>query len=99
MGPAVPKSIVVIDPPHREWTRRQACIICEPGKQSTPTECAHVKNKRNHGDENNLIPLCQSCHREQHRIGIKTFAARHKKDLGHLARSYRKWADQEMEFP
>jgi len=93
---AVPKPTIFIDLPRREWIRAQACAICPSGKQSSPTECAHVHTKRNAGDDHNLVPLCKAHHAEQHRVGVQTFATQHGVDLEARAVAY--WAryDKEM---
>jgi|SRR3990172_4190994 len=96
MSKPVPRPVVLIDPPRREWTRQQPCLCCEPGKQSTPTESAHVHTKRNAGDDHNLIPLCGEHHKQQHAIGVVSFASMHGKDLEAEASRYWDAYDKEQ---
>jgi Putative HNHc nuclease len=56
-----------------------------------PVEAAHVHARRNGGDVSNAVPLCRYHHAEQHRIGVKSFAAKYGLDLEALARRY--WED------
>ena len=61
----IPKPVIVIDPPRREWIKSLPCTICAltgAAKQASPTECAHVVTRR-HGDHENLVPLCAEHHR------------------------------------
>ena len=92
----VPRPVILRDPPRRAWIRDQACCVCPPGKQSEPTECAHVHTKRNAGDDHNLIPLCRRHHREQHQLGVETFAHRNGVDLEKSAAWYWDAYDKEM---
>ena len=89
---SVPKPSVVRDAAFRSWIRQMPCLLadrepCECGKyihvgsRRMVTEACHVRTRRNNGDMENLVPLCASHHKEQHRVGIKTFQARHHLDL------------------
>ena len=92
----IPKPVIVYDPPRRAWIRGQPCCVCEPGKQASATECAHVQTRRNAGDHENLVPICVVHHREQHRLGIKSFARVHRVDLEAVAQRYHRDYDREM---
>jgi hypothetical protein len=60
----VPKAVIIVDPPRRQWVRTLPCTICAltNAKQTSLTECAHVVTRR-HGDHENLVPLCAEHHR------------------------------------
>lgn len=88
----VPKENLVRDDDFRDWIRQLPCLLadrdpCECGKyihvgsRRMVTEACHVRTKRLAGDKANLTPLCSSHHREQHRVGIKTFQATYGLDL------------------
>jgi hypothetical protein len=47
----------------------------------SPCQPAHVKSRGAGGGRFDIVPLCHDHHREQHRVGIKTFAAKHALDL------------------
>jgi hypothetical protein len=96
---AFPKPVILVCEEARAWIRQQPCLLgsrepCECGKffsietRRTPTECCHVRTRRAHGDFENLVPMCGKHHREQHRIGIKTFNARYGLNLASLAVHY-----------
>lgn len=93
---AVPKHPAVRDDAFRAYIRSLPCLLadrdpCECGKfihvgsRRMVTEACHVRTRRLAGDERNLVPLCHSHHLEQHRIGIKTFAATYALDLKAIA--------------
>jgi hypothetical protein len=72
-------------PLYRAWIREQGCHIC--GR--TPVQAAHLPRVKAHGDEANLIPLCQTPHHtDVHQIGVKSFAAYHGLDLAEVATAY-----------
>lgn len=70
-----------INEAHCNFIRSLSCLIC---KDNTATECAHVRmakpalGKRQTGkgerpDDKWTVPLCSSCHLDQHDIGEKQF--------------------------
>jgi hypothetical protein len=68
----------------RAFVRGLPCLICTAAAKNRPigvcgpTEVAHVKTKgAAGGDFDNVIPLGQPHHREQHRVGIKSFEYRY----------------------
>jgi hypothetical protein len=70
-----------------EWMRQLNCCVC--GR--TPCEVAHVRSRAAGGTAADTVPLCNRCHREQHVVGVETFAARHNLDLTALAQKYDRW--------
>jgi hypothetical protein len=95
---AVPKSVIVIDPPRREWIRERPCTICAltNALQASPTECAHVHTRRNAGDQENLWPACKRHHAERHRWGIQTFQMTYGVVLEDVARRLHREYDKEQ---
>lgn len=100
----IPKNPPIRDDGFRDYIRGLRCLLadrepCECGKyiyvgsRRMVTEACHVRTRRNNGDVANLVPLCSSHHKEQHRVGIKTFQARHSIDLKTIAAEL--WADYE----
>ena len=72
-------------PGYVEWMQQQNCIVC--GR--TPCEVAHVRSRGAGGGwENNTVPMCTVCHRQQHDCGIQTFQRRHSVDMAERAREY-----------
>lgn len=72
------------------WIHRQPCATCYA---RPPSDAAHVKTRAAGGGPDDMIPLCRKCHRRQHDLGVKTFAARHGVDLRKLATRYAEaWA-------
>jgi hypothetical protein len=83
------------------WIRGFPCVGCGIGG---PIEAAHTTTggMGRKADASTLVPLCgphvlppyslyrfvESCHRELHRVGIKTFEARHEVNLKALAAKY-----------
>jgi hypothetical protein len=47
----------------------------------SPCQPAHVKSRGAGGGRFDIVPLCHEHHREQHSVGIKTFAAKYALDL------------------
>lgn len=107
MIPSPKPTPAVIVPEFRDFIRRLPCIlgnespcVCagyfDPVRRVIVSEFAHARTKRNNGDVENGLPLCAKHHKEQHRVGIKSFAARHSEGL--LGRTLREaavdyWAD------
>ena len=58
------------------------CAVCG----ATPSENAHVKSRGAGGGPEHVAPLCRTHHREQHRVGVRTFSERHGIDLQREAR-------------
>lgn len=76
---------------HRAWVRRHHCSV--PGCRRTPIECAHVRNGTDCGmgikpSDKWTISLCTHHHREQHRIGERSFEGRYALDLRILAEEF-----------
>ena len=81
---AVPKPQTPRDPGLVDWIRGQPCLVPKCG---LPGEPCHVRTKRNHGDPENVVPLCRWHHREQHERGVKDFSYRYGLNLTiHAAR-------------
>jgi putative HNHc nuclease len=71
------------------WLRTKPCCVPPVWEAiAHPSEAAHVHARRNGGDVANAVPLCPTHHAEQHRMGIKSFAAKYALDLDALARRY-----------
>lgn len=70
---SVPKSVTHTIPQFRDWIRSRRCLVT--GRHGV--EACHVRTRRNNGDVANLIPLCPGAHREQHQIGVVSFAAKY----------------------
>lgn len=74
-----------------EYVRNRGCAVKGCRRWAEP---AHVRTRRNAGawveidgeQVGNIAPLCHHHHREQHRIGIRSFEARHGLDLEEVAR-------------
>lgn len=60
--------------------RAMACVVVGDGC-SGPIEAAHVRSRGAGGGRRDLVPLCRGHHRQQHAIGIESFAARWGVDL------------------
>ena len=74
------------NPTYRSFIRDFPCHIPLCPERS---ECAHIKSRGAGGkDERNIVPLCRSHHREQHTIGIQSFAAKYGLDLPLIATAY-----------
>ena len=78
-------------PGHRAWVRRHDCCVC--GCRRGPIECAHVRSGTDGGaglkpSDKWTISLCEFHHREQHRIGEKTFGRKYELDLVALAKEF-----------
>jgi len=71
------------------WTRMRPCAACH----RSPCEVAHILKSRAAGGRPwHCIPLCAECHREQHTIGVVTFAKRHGLDIENLAHfHWKRW--------
>lgn len=65
------------------WLRKLPCARCEaaPGDLNNPVVSAHVDMAGGKGigskvADKHCIPLCDSCHKEQHQVGWLTFEKR-----------------------
>lgn len=68
------------DPAYCARIRTHPCLI--GASCSGRIECAHVVSRGAGGDDRgNTVPLCTRHHREQHRIGVTSFARRYGLDL------------------
>lgn len=74
--PRAPKPRTIRDAAYVTWVHGQPCIVC-----GRPGDACHVHTRRNGGDRRNLVPLCRAHHREQHTIGIVSFARRYNLNL------------------
>lgn len=84
-----PKPVVLRDPAYLLWVAERPCCAClVTGMKTWGCDPAHVRTRRNHGDEL-VVPLCRAHHRLQHAVGIKTFVLMFGLDLLRLAREYR----------
>lgn len=76
---------------HRQWIRGHICAVAGEDCGGN-IECAHVEGSGTGGmgmkaDDWATIPLCHLHHAERHRIGWRTFDARHGLDALNLAKS------------
>lgn len=76
---------------HASFVRSHEC--CVPGCTDRPIEAAHLREGSDGGmgrkpSDYYLISLCRAHHSEQHRIGERPFAAKHKIDLHALAAEF-----------
>jgi hypothetical protein len=71
-------------PAYRAWIRGWPCVACP----SRETQAAHLPRVKQHGDAQNLVPLCGTHHMEQHNMGVQSFAERYGLDLESLANWY-----------
>lgn len=80
---AFPKNARKRDKKFLAEVRKRPCLICF----RCPSDAAHyVSRGAGGGDtEDNVIPLCRTHHREQHRIGIESFAEKYQ--------AFRAWRD------
>lgn len=62
---------------------------------SGPVEAAHARSRGAGGSRRDLVPLCRGHHREQHRRGVRTFAATYQLDLDAEARRIAVELDEE----
>lgn len=64
-----------VDKDALEEAKEKPCVSCGRG----PTDPAHIKSRGSGGDDSweNVIPLCRSCHRLQHAVGICRFVRTH----------------------
>lgn len=85
-----PKPETWRDPDYVAWVREQPCIACHQvgNRQLGPSQCAHMRTRRNHGDRW-ILPLCLWHHTEQHQIGIQSFLKKYNLRLGLLCKEYR----------
>lgn len=63
---------------HRDFVRSLSCLVCG----NRPVEFAHVRAGTDGGTGMKPsdwwgVPLCHSCHAEQHRIGEPAFERKH----------------------
>lgn len=64
------------------WIQAQPCAVC--GR--SPSECAHVRSRGAGGKAADILPLCRTCHSEQHQVGRETFEATRGVNLAQIAR-------------
>ena len=74
----------------RAWVRRRECVVASHGAVVSrclgATQFAHVQSRGAGGaDLGNGLPLCAGHHTEQHTIGIHSFHAKYRLDLGAIA--------------
>ncbi len=79
------------DPEYREWIRSLPCTVeasAWANRCDDVIECAHVRTRGAGGDDRgNTVPLCRWHHRQQHRIGIRSFESVYRLDLAVIARN------------
>jgi hypothetical protein len=78
-------------PSHRRWVATHRC--CVPACQLMPIECAHVRSAATAGvgmksSDAFCLSLCREHHAEAHRIGERTFEAKHGIKLRALAEEF-----------
>lgn len=78
---AIPKIRRGVDDSYRQWVSRKRCLACS----ATASDAHHIETVGSGGSDYCCIPLCRSCHTEFHKIGIRTFAERHRIDLWRAA--------------
>lgn len=88
-----PRFAALRDPAYRDWIRRQVCVItglrhgqgwvdARGRRRIARIHPSHLRSRGAGGpDRGNLVPLLSTLHREQHRIGIRTFQAKYAIDL------------------
>jgi hypothetical protein len=86
---------------HCNFVRSHGC--CSPGCGLGPIEAAHVRVGSGAGtgqrpDDWNTISLCTACHREQHRVGERTFEKVRGIDLSALADEFAKASPKRAEI-
>lgn len=75
-GAKFPKNVRKRDKKLLREVKGRPCLICF----KRPTDPAHIQSRGAGGDDSeaNVIPLCRAHHREQHRIGIKSFTEKYR---------------------
>lgn len=82
-------------PEFRLFVSKLACCIDLRPPPPTGVDPCHLRAKRNNGDwirggcgepVGNIFPAMRSYHTEQHKIGIKSFAKKHDRDLAEVCR-------------
>lgn len=71
-----------------ELCRRSPCAIPSCGR-SPPSDPAHHPSRGAGGLDRDTFPLCRAHHEEQHRVGVVTFARRHRVVLEELVAAMR----------
>jgi len=87
-------------PAHCKFVRSHACCACQSYDH---IEVAHVRTGTDGGMSMKpgdywTISLCRDCHSEQHRIGERSFEARHGIDMKELARAFVKASPKRIEL-
>lgn len=97
---AVPKPVRIRDDAYTAYIRAMPCLLadrepCTCGgfvdvvSKGYRTEVAHVRSRGAGGGDEQTVPMCHTHHSEAHRIGHKSFEARHKLNLARIARRLR----------
>jgi len=92
----------VRSPAHLRFVRAHACSV--PGCERRPIEAAHVGGDKGVSlkcGDHMTISLCggpDGHHAEQHRVGIKTFAATYRMDLTALAAEFWKQSPARIKY-
>jgi hypothetical protein len=97
------------DPDYLDWIRTQPCIISGRRSGDSPRhvsgdfwlhpaviEAAHMKAGRTEGTDMTALPVASELHKEQHRLGIKSWAKKYNLDLPALIAAHRKRFSLEM---
>ena len=96
----VPKPVRIRDDAYTAYIRAMPCLLadrdpCTCGgfvdvvSKGYRTEVAHVRSRGAGGGDEQTVPLCHTHHAEAHRIGHKSFEARHGLNLAQSARMLR----------
>lgn len=71
-----------------DYIRAMPCLLAQFGTCMGPIQAAHVKARGmggRGGDRHSLVPLCGVHHLKMGVMGVKSFAARFRVDLGAIA--------------
>lgn len=64
----------------REWCSSLPCV-CDASTCGGPVQLAHVRTRAAGGTWQDILPICQNHHIEQHLVGIQSFAERYSLNL------------------
>lgn len=84
------------------FVRSQPCAAC---LKFGEIENAHIEGggASRRADYTKIVPLCRTCHRQMHRMGLDTFLARHGLDRAEIAaiaeHTERSWKARQTSVP
>lgn len=81
-GLAFPKPKTARSEKYLRWIRTHKCLVFHDCRG--PVQAAHLNGKRGMGIKTSdffAVPLCDRHHKQQHTLGIATFAERYRLDL------------------